>query len=417
VKDNGTLLVCGTNAFHPHCDVRQLSNLSEVITTEKIPHDDFSVYQRDNRYFSVCPFDPDEGSVAMIMDGQYYAASEADRSQRNVFYKVNFDGTDLAGTDIEDPNWIATLDFYPLKVFEFSDSIFLIYREVATEKDYDTIVTRIAKICKGDNGTKEESLIHRWLWKTFVKGTLKCSVKTGSQRYDFDYNEMVSVSNMFDINGKQHFVGVFRTVQYGPPASAVCVFGMEDVLGMFKLQYRYHEANEWKISSNEPAVDCQNMRSGPSKFLLIADPLRQKGTLPLIMESYTVRSEMLNQVAVVPVKAVNGSDCFVMIIGTDDGNLIRSWSCGMYAQVFDKQKYFTTDGGIKKLMVNIPSEQREKTTLYITTNDRLANISVFTCHYNQTRSCVYDPLCAWDIIDKRCVIRPQDYTFDSNATL
>jgi hypothetical protein len=148
VKDNGTLLVCGTNAFHPHCDVRQLSNLSEVITTEKIPHDDFSVYQRDNRYFSVCPFDPDEGSVAMIMDGQYYAASEADRSQRNVFYKVNFDGTDLAGTDIEDPNWIATLDFYPLKVFEFSDSIFLIYREVATEKDYDTIVTRIAKICK-----------------------------------------------------------------------------------------------------------------------------------------------------------------------------------------------------------------------------------------------------------------------------
>jgi hypothetical protein len=91
---------------------------------------------------------------------------------------------------------------------------------------------------------------------------------------------------------------------------------MEDVLGMFKLQYRYHEANEWKISSNEPAVDCQNMRSGPSKFLLIADPLRQKGTLPLIMESYTVRSEMLNQVAVVPVKAVNGSDCFVMIIGT-----------------------------------------------------------------------------------------------------
>lgn len=363
VKDNGTLLVCGTNAFHPHCDVRQLSNLSEVITTEKIPHDDFSVYQRDNRYFSVCPFDPDEGSVAMIMDGQYYAASEADRSQRNVFYKVNFDGTDLAGTDIEDPNWIATLDFYPLKVFEFGDSIFLIYREVATEKDYDTIVTRIAKICKGDNGTKEESLIHRWLWKTFVKGTLKCSVKTGSQRYDFDYNEMVSVSNMFDINGKQHFVGVFRTVQYGPPASAVCVFGMEDVLGMFKLQYRYHEANEWKISSNEPTVDCQNMRSGPSKFLLIADPLRQKGTLPLIMESYTVRSEMLNQVAVVPVKAVNGSDCFVMIIGTDDGNLIRSWSCGMYAQVFDKQKYFTTDGGIKKLMVNIPSEQREKVTL------------------------------------------------------
>ena len=46
--------------------VLQLSNLS-VISTEKVPNDDFSVYQRDNRYFSVCPFDPDEGNVAMIM--------------------------------------------------------------------------------------------------------------------------------------------------------------------------------------------------------------------------------------------------------------------------------------------------------------------------------------------------------------
>ena len=59
------------------------------------------------------------------------------------------------------------------------------------------------------------------------------------------------------------------------------------------------------------------MRLAPTNYLLIANPLRQKGTLPLIFESYANKSQELGQVVVVPsVKAVNGSDCFVMLIGT-----------------------------------------------------------------------------------------------------
>ena len=44
----------------------------------------------------------------------------------------------------------------------------------------------------------------------------------------------------------------------GPAGSAVCVFGMEEILAMYEKQYRYHDANQWKVSSSEKAIDVSH---------------------------------------------------------------------------------------------------------------------------------------------------------------
>lgn len=38
----------------------------------------------------------------------------------------------------------------------------------------------------------------------------------------------------------------------------------------------------------------------------------------------------------------------------ENGDIIRSWSCGVSAEVFDKQQVFTTDEGVRGLMLYTP---------------------------------------------------------------
>ena len=82
--------------------------------------------------------------------------------------------------------------------------------------------------------------------------------------------------------------------------------------------------------------------------------------MPLLLNSYTESSLRLSHVVVVPsVMALNGSECFVLLLGTgwsllwclfvcvgvwmvifvEDGYVECSWSCGLYAKFFIRREF------------------------------------------------------------------------------
>ncbi|XP_062519429.1 semaphorin-6A-like isoform X2 [Corticium candelabrum] len=415
-KDNDTLLVCGTNAFSVRCDFRFASNLS--VTSEQVPTD--GQYQQLSVPidFSLSTVDPSAGNVAMMLDGKFYGAIKYDSTIPNMFFKVKLSGSSLARTKSSSDDWISSKDFYPIKMFEYGDSVFLVYREQATEaSDSDVIYTRIAKVCKDDIGTGS-SVLYSWQWKTFVKTTLKCSQKYSSTR-QYSYNEIVSVSDVFEFNGRAHIVGVFRNIETGPPASAVCVYAMDDIVSNYNNPYLYKSStNEWVKSFNIPSINCNKIGSSPSLYVLISQPVTQQASMPLLLSSYTESSLRLSHVVVVPsVMALNGSECFVLLLGTEDGYVERSWSCGVYAEVFYKERVFDGEKAVKGMTRAELSGRREDVSVYVSSSTQVRRMSPFACNYDNTKSCVHDPLCAWSTSHERCFIRPHDYTNINNASI
>ncbi|XP_062520107.1 semaphorin-6A-like isoform X2 [Corticium candelabrum] len=333
-KDNDTLLVCGTNAFSVHCDFQFASNLS--VTSEQVPTD--GPYQQLSVPidFSLSTVDPSAGNVAVMLDGMFYCAIKYDSTIPNMFFKVKLNGLSLTRTKSSSDDWISSKDFYLIKLFEYGDSVFLVYREQATEApNSDVIYTRIAK---NDIGTGS-NVLYSWQWKTFVKTTLKCSQKYSStMQYSY---EIVSVSDVFEFNGRAHIVGVFRNIVKGPPASVVCVYAMDDIVSNYNNPYLYKSStNEWVKSFNIPSINCNNIGPRPSLYILISQPVTQQASMPLLLNSYTESSLRLSHVVVVPsVMALNGSECFVLLLGTEDGYVECSWSCGLYAKFFIRREF------------------------------------------------------------------------------
>uniref|UniRef100_A0A8D0GGB9 Semaphorin 4B n=1 Tax=Sphenodon punctatus TaxID=8508 RepID=A0A8D0GGB9_SPHPU len=240
------LYVCGTCAFSPACTY-VVSNFSlEQEASGKPLLEDGKGH---------CPFDPEYQSTAIMVDGELYAGTVSN-FQGNEPTISRSQGSRIALKTENSLNWLQDPSFVGSAYLRESlppsnpqgddDKIYYFFSESGKEFDFfeNTIVSRIARVCKGDLGG--ERVLQR-RWTTFLKAQLLCSRAADG----FPFNVL---QDMFMLTPGQHwqdtlFYGVF-TSQWNkgaPGSAAVCAFPVQDVQKAFGSLYKEvnRETQQW----------------------------------------------------------------------------------------------------------------------------------------------------------------------------
>nr|XP_032638674.1 semaphorin-4E-like isoform X2 [Chelonoidis abingdonii] len=246
-KINDTnLYVCGTNAFYPACDYMVINST------------DIHLQGKAEESRGRCPFEPTLNYASLLVDSAFYSATSNNflgtepiilRSLRN-HLRTEFKAS-----------WLNEPSFVYMDIVRESESnpdgdddkIYVFFTETAVEFEfYDKLlVSRIARVCKGDLGGKR---ILQKRWTSFLKSRLICSVPESN----FQFNIVQDVFLLKRADWRESmFYGIF-TQQWGRlDISAVCAFSMKTVQEVFaKGNYKgpvtvEHSHVKWMVFRGE----------------------------------------------------------------------------------------------------------------------------------------------------------------------
>ncbi|XP_077697932.1 semaphorin-4E-like isoform X2 [Eretmochelys imbricata] len=246
-KINDTnLYVCGTNAFYPACDYMVINST------------DIHLQGKAEESRGRCPFEPTLKYASLLVDSAFYSATSNNflgtepiilRSLRN-HLRTEFKAS-----------WLNEPSFVYMDMVQESESnpdgdddkIYVFFTETAVEFEfYDKLlVSRIARVCKGDLGGKR---ILQKRWTSFLKSRLTCSVPESN----FQFNIVQDVFLLKRADWRESmFYGIF-TQQWGRlDISAVCAFSMKTVQEVFaKGNYKgpvtvEHSHVKWMVFRGE----------------------------------------------------------------------------------------------------------------------------------------------------------------------
>jgi len=138
---NNRLLACGTHAYSPECTWRQVENLSKL---------------RNEKGVAKSPFNPKANiTTLMTSDGKLFVGTATDFSgSDSAILRTNLAVSDskILRTKQYNSEWLASPQF--VGSFEHGDFIYFVFREIAVEVSNNgkAIYSRIARVCKNDNG-------------------------------------------------------------------------------------------------------------------------------------------------------------------------------------------------------------------------------------------------------------------------
>lgn len=130
-----------------------------------------------------CPFDPEYRSTAVMVDGELYAGTVSNFQGNEPTISRSQESRIALKTE-NSLNWLQDPAFVGSAYLRESlpagnpegddDKVYFFFSETGKEFDYfeNTIVSRIARVCKGDQGG--ERVLQR-RWTTFLKAQLLCS--------------------------------------------------------------------------------------------------------------------------------------------------------------------------------------------------------------------------------------------------
>ncbi|NWZ55724.1 SEM4B protein, partial [Haliaeetus albicilla] len=242
------LYTCGTCAFSPACAYINVQHFSlERDVSGKVLLEDGK---------GRCPFDPEYRSTAVMVDGELYAGTVSNfQGNEPTIYRSQ--ESRIALKTENSLNWLQDPVFVGSAYLRESlpagnpegddDKVYFFFSETGKEFDYfeNTIVSRIARVCKGDQGG--ERVLQR-RWTTFLKAQLLCSHPEDG--FPFNVLQDVFVLTPGELRWRETlFYGVF-TSQWnkgGLGSSAVCAFPMRSVQRAFGGLYKEvnRETQQW----------------------------------------------------------------------------------------------------------------------------------------------------------------------------
>ncbi|KAM9808355.1 sema domain, immunoglobulin domain (Ig), transmembrane domain (TM) and short cytoplasmic domain, (semaphorin) 4Ba [Neosynchiropus ocellatus] len=409
------LYVCGTNAFSPICAYIDSSDFSLVRSESG------EVVSEDGR--SRCPFNPEYKSTAIMADGELYAGTVSNfQGNEPIIYKSLSQGTSLKTEN--SLNWLQDPAFVGSAYIQASlprgnqvgddDKIYFFFSEAGKEFDFfdNTIVSRIARVCKGDLGGER---VLQKKWTTFLKAQLLCSLPDDGFPFNIIQDMFVLTPSPEDWKNTM-FYGVFTSQWYkgASGASAVCSFTMEQVDRAFNGRYREvnRETQQW-YTYNHPVPDprpgacitntarAQGISSSlhmPDKVLnFVKDHFLMDSVLrsqPLLLK----RNVRYTQIAVHQVRALNKA-YDVLFIGTDDGRIHKALNVKNKMHIIEEIVVFSHSKPVQRLQLD-----SDKGRLYITSLSELVELPVANCsNYQSCGECVLsrDPYCGWN--GRQCV--------------
>ncbi|XP_048832280.1 semaphorin-6B [Brienomyrus brachyistius] len=221
----GGLFVCGTNAFNPLCANYTGDTLEMVGET-------ISGMAR-------CPYDPKHANVALFADGSLFTATVTDFLAIDAVIYRSLGESPALRTVKHDSKWFR--EPYFVSAVDWGSHIYFFFREMAMEYNYleKVMVSRVARVCKGDLGGSQRVLEKQWT--SFLKARLNCSIPGDSHFY---FNLLHSTSPVLRMQGRDVILAVFSTPANSIPGSAVCAFDMQQMARVFEGRFKEQKSPE-----------------------------------------------------------------------------------------------------------------------------------------------------------------------------
>ncbi|KAM6899682.1 semaphorin-6D-like [Xenentodon cancila] len=324
-RNDETLFTCGTNAFNPTCRNYKMTTLEQV--GEEV------VGQ------ARCPFESGQSNVGLFAGGDFYSATMTDfLASDAVIYRSLGDGRPVLRTVKYDSKWLREPHF--LHAIDYGNYVYFFLSEIAVEYTAlgKVVFSRVARVCKNDNGGSPR-VLERY-WTSFLKARLNCSVPGDSFFY---FDVLQSLTNVLQINQRPAVVGVFTTQANSIPGSAVCAFYMDDIEKVFNGKFKEQRTSD---SSWTPVTDEQVPRPRPGTCAGDGQASDYKSSVQFpdemltFIKSYPLMDEAVSSVndrpcfartssrskltqIVVDVSAGPYKDRTVMFLGSDDGRVLK----------------------------------------------------------------------------------------------
>uniref|UniRef100_A0A665U410 Sema domain, transmembrane domain (TM), and cytoplasmic domain, (semaphorin) 6D n=1 Tax=Echeneis naucrates TaxID=173247 RepID=A0A665U410_ECHNA len=324
-RNDETLFACGTNAFNPTCRNYKMTSLEQV--GEEL------VGQ------ARCPFESSQSNVGLFAGGDFYSATMTDfLASDAVIYRSLGDGRPVLRTVKYDSKWLREPHF--LHAIDYGNYVYFFLSEIAVEYTAlgKVVFSRVARVCKNDNGGSPR-VLERY-WTSFLKARLNCSVPGDSFFY---FDVLQSLTNVLQINQRPAVVGVFTTQANSIPGSAVCAFYMDDIEKVFNGKFKEQRTSDssWTPVPDEqvprprpgicagdgPAADYKSSVQFPDETLTFIKsyPLMDEA-VPSVNDrpcfTRTASRSKLTQI-VVDVSAGPYKDRTVMFLGSEDGRILK----------------------------------------------------------------------------------------------
>ncbi|KAB5574987.1 hypothetical protein PHYPO_G00215480 [Pangasianodon hypophthalmus] len=403
------LYVCGTYAFSPMCAHISTADFSLVRSSTG------EIVTEDGR--SRCPYNPDYKSTAIMAGGDLYAATVSNfQGNEPIIYKSLGQGITLKTEN--SLNWLQDPAFVGSAFIQESlpkgnavgddDKIYFFFSEAGKEFDFfdNTIVSRIARVCKGDKGGER---VLQKKWTTFLKAQLLCSLPEDGFPFNIIQDMFVLTPSKEDWKSTV-FYGVFTSQWYkrASGSSAVCTFTMNQVEEVFNGRYREvnRETQQWStynhpIPEPRPGACITNAARAQGIFSSLHMPDKVLNFVKdhFLMDS-VIRSQPLlvksnvryMQIIVHRVQAVQRA-YNVLFLGTDDGRLHKAINSKGKMHIIEELTLFLEPQPVQHIKLDA-----EKGVLFVSSYSELVEIRVANCSNHQScGECILtrDPYCGW----------------------
>ncbi|KAI4830533.1 hypothetical protein KUCAC02_002157 [Chaenocephalus aceratus] len=403
------LYVCGTYAFSPICAYINTSTFT--LERDEVGE----VVMEDGR--SRCPFNPEYKSTAIIVDGELYTGTVSNfQGNEPVIYKSLGQGTALKTENslkwLQDPVFVGSAyieESQPVgNPVGDDDKIYFFFSEAGKEFDFfdNTIVSRIARVCKGDRGGER---VLQKKWTTFLKAQLLCSLPDDGFPFNI-IQDMFVLKPMGDSWESTVFYGVFTSQWYkgASGSSAVCAFTMAQVERAFSGRYREvnRETQQWYtynhpvpeprpgacVTNHARQMGIQSSLHMPDKVLnFVKDHFLMDSVIrsaPLLLK----RNVRYTQIAVHKIQGMERA-YDVLFIGTDDGKLHKAINANDKMHIIEEMILFPEPQPVQHIELD-----PQRGLLFVSSNSGLVEVPVANCsNYLSCGECVLsrDPYCAW----------------------
>ncbi|KAM3595639.1 uncharacterized protein V6R79_000468 [Siganus canaliculatus] len=324
-RNDETLFTCGTNAFNPTCRNYKMTSLEQV--GEEL------VGQ------ARCPFESGQSNVGLFAGGDFYSATMTDfLASDAVIYRSLGEDRPVLRTVKYDSKWLREPRF--LHAIDYGNFVYFFLSEISVEYTAlgKVVFSRVARVCKNDNGGSPR-VLERY-WTSFLKARLNCSVPGDSFFY---FDVLQSLTNVLQINQRPAVVGVFTTQTNSIPGSAVCAFYMDDIEKVFNGKFKEQRTSDlsWTPVPDEqvprprpgacagdgPAADFKSSVQFPDETLTFIKsfPLMDEAVPSINRRPCFTRTSSrakLTQI-VVDVSAGPDKDRTVMFLGSEDGRVLK----------------------------------------------------------------------------------------------
>ncbi|XP_026883616.2 semaphorin-4A isoform X2 [Electrophorus electricus] len=386
VLNSTHMYTCGTFAFSPRCAYINSQQFSLVMGPNGKPEEGRGR----------CPYNPYQKNTAITVDGELYTGTVADyRGNRPVISRHLSEGgrVDLKLDDT--PYWLEDPTFISSAFIRSEGKVYFFFTEIGREYDFfdKFTVSRIAQVCTSDVGG-QRTLQRRWT--TFTKAQLLCQANG-----ELPYNVLQDVATLSPPGGSSEddtlFYGIFSSQwSVNSGLSAVCMFNLRDVKGVFGGNYKTlnRDTLKWTMRVQEKVTrpgECGLHNASDNVLRFVKENfLAEKSVLPsnrrLMLVSPDQRYTNL--------AAQRVRDYTVLYLLTERGYLHKAVLSKTGIHIVEEIQVITQPQLVKNLLLSV-----SKAVVLVGTSQGVVSVPFSNCsYYGSCAECVLarDPFCAWD---------------------